>query len=124
MRKKIETTVSILGTIYRVFLATRAECPRLTHDAMMDDTVKEIAIRELDPDEAKDPALVKNYGARQKEMAAHELTHAFFAEAGISSVGRTYDEEWICDWLGVALPKIHKAYADIFRELEVGETAI
>lgn len=72
--------VNILGTKYRIIIATNEEKPKLNEcDGYMDPTIKEIVVGKFE----ECPMSVEDLQTHTKKVMRHEIIHAFLYESGL-----------------------------------------
>ncbi|QIB54817.1 hypothetical protein [Blautia producta] len=103
--------VNILGTKYRIIIATNEEKPKLNEcDGYMDPTIKEIVVGKFEGC----PMSVEDLQAHTKNVMRHEITHAFLHESGLwtnsGNVENWGQSEEITDWIALQFPKMLKAF--------------
>ena len=116
-RFKLDTTVSILGTVWAVRICTESEEPRLTAcDGFTDKTSHVIKISDMSGD--CDLDVPAEY---VKKLIRHEVVHAFLFESGLAEnwehkgLGH---EELTVDWIAIQFPKIQSVIKQIYDKLE------
>lgn len=107
--------INILGTKYRIVVATEDEDPKFKEcDGYMDPTVKEIVVGKFEPD--SDPMGVKDLESYTKQVMRHEIIHAFLYESGLwdnsGDVKTWAKSEEITDWIAIQAPKLFKAFKE------------
>ena len=104
---EIKQKIDILGTEYAVGIDDAA-CIAMNADGLCKYYDKEIILRKLekllDPDSSEESKLI-----RMKEVARHEIIHAFFAEAGLFDYS---DNEQLVNWIAIQFPKMLKVFHD------------
>jgi len=116
-RFKLDTTVSILGTVWAVRICTEAEEPRLKNcDGFTDKTTHVIGIRDM-PDDCS----LGNPLDYVKKVIRHEVIHAFMFESGLAENWEHIEmgqEELTIDWIAIQFPKIQSVIKQIYDKLE------
>lgn len=103
--------VNILGTKYRIIIATNEEKPKLNEcDGYIDQTIKEIVVGKFE----KCLMSVEDLQTHTKNVMRHEIIHAFLYESGLwvnsGNVENWGQSEEITDWIALQFPKILKAF--------------
>ena len=117
---RTHTTVSVLGEEWDVNIKAANDELRLTGGGFCDDTVRELCVKALSQKELEEPDTVKNYAARQRHCAAHEIVHAFLFESGLSADSWADNEE-IVDWIGHNIKRMAKALEQVEQGLDFQE---
>lgn len=103
--------VNILGTKYRIIIATNEEKPKLNEcDGYIDQTIKEIVVGKFE----KCHMSVEDLQTHTKNVMRHEIIHAFLYESGLwtnsGNVENWGQSEEITDWIALQFPKMLKAF--------------
>lgn len=103
--------VNILGTKYRIIIATNEEKPKLNEcDGYIDQTIKEIVVGKFE----KCLMSVEDLQTHTKNVMRHEIIHAFLYESGLwvnsGNVENWGQSEEITDWIALQFPKMLKAF--------------
>lgn len=103
--------VNILGTKYRIIIATNEEKPKLNEcDGYIDQTIKEIVVGKFE----KCLMSVEDLQIHTKNVMRHEIIHAFLYESGLwvnsGNVENWGQSEEITDWIALQFPKMLKAF--------------
>ena len=96
----MKNKVMVLGTEYTI--ETRNwDDDRKLHNAYgyIEQYTKKIILREVE----SDCLTVENPEELRREIARHELVHAFFVESGIDD---WFSDEKLVDWIAIMLPKM------------------
>jgi len=118
---RIDTNISILGTLYRIVTRTEAEIAELKDcDGYTDYHNKQIVLRqETDTFDRL---------AYLKKIIRHEIVHAFFYESGLAEnwEHKNYgQEETVVDWIAIQHNKMHDAFVTAYEgilEVSVDES--
>lgn len=105
--------VDILGTEYTVTRNTSA-IEGMGADGICQPYNRKIIYRDLN-DFLDDIDSVSAKKLRRDEVIRHEVTHAFFAESGLSKYG---DDEVLVDWIAKQMPKINEVVNKILKSEE------
>lgn len=107
--------VNILGTEYKIFVATEEERPKLKAlecNGYMDFSTKEIVIAKFEQDERSIDDLIEY----AKKVLRHEIIHAFLYESGLWNNSGSSDawgqDETITDWIAIQAPKLFTAFKE------------
>jgi len=106
--------INVLGTEYKVIIATKDEKESLkTRAGYMDWSIKEIVVEKENADEDT----VKCLHAYTKKIMRHEIIHAFLYESGLWE-NSDEKESWanneeMTDWFAIQFPKIQKVYTEL-----------
>lgn len=114
---RLDVTVPVLGTDYRVKIMSDEEDPRLKEcDGFTDKTSHFIAVGEI-PDtgnlDCPEEFILK--------ILRHELIHAFMFESGLAENWKHDEygqEELTVDWFAIQMPKIQAAMDLVVKELK------
>lgn len=116
-RYKLDVTVPVLGTDYRVIIQSDEDEPRLKEcDGFTDKTSHLISVGDV-PDTGN-----LDYPAEFiKKIIRHELIHAFMFESGLAENWKHDEfgqEELTVDWFAIQMPKIQTAVDIVMKELK------
>lgn len=104
-----EVKVNVLGTEYTLSTAYAAEDPRLANkDGYCDASVKKCVVDEMGD---ADPDAKADLGEYRRQVARHELIHAFLFESGLEGCC-TWGSEEMVDWLAIQFPKMAEAFKE------------
>ena len=101
-------TIDVLGTEYKIKIKSEKEYEKLqicSSSGLAELYSKEIVLKDLDNSSDS----YANLLGFKKEVARHEIIHAFLFEAG----NVDYDSERLVHCLSVLIPKISKVFKDL-----------
>lgn len=106
--------VNILGTRYKVLVATLDERPKLKEcDGYTDYSIKEIVVGKFEADTMS----MDDLQFHTKKVMRHEIIHAFLYESGLreNSVNESAwaESEEMIDWFAIQSPKIFKTFQEV-----------
>lgn len=106
--------VDILGTEYKLIIATEKERPNLKEcDGYIDQSIKEIVVGRFEPE----PMILLNLKQYTKKVMRHEIIHAFLYESGLgensNKIENWAQSEEMVDWIAIQFPKILKAFKEV-----------
>ena len=112
-----DNAIYILGTLYQFHVGSKSDYPQLEDcDGYTDTSVKKIVISDL-KDEKNNVFMKEDCESYKKQVARHEVLHAFLYESGLDSNSFSYSawatNEEIVDWFAIQYPKIKKAYQEL-----------
>lgn len=105
-----EKMINILGTVYRVRIASDTEETKLREvDGYCDKTTKTIYVAEKSYDSD-----LGDFESYQRKCMRHEIIHAFLFESGLHEnwQHRQGHDETYVDWVAAQFPKLARAFAD------------
>lgn len=111
--REISTTVTILGTPYKILIIEEEDCRYDREaDGWCDPSVKEILIFNY----KQSAESVRDLVDYQRKVLRHEIIHAFLYESGLwqNSCGSkcwAKNEEMV-DWIAIQEPKLHEAFKE------------
>lgn len=112
-----DNAVYILGTLYQFKIGNDTQYPQLDGcDGITDTTTKLIVVNDFD-DSKNDPNRKGDIELYQKQVARHEVLHAFLFESGLDANTFSFNawavNEEIVDWFAIQYPKIKKIYSEL-----------
>lgn len=102
----MEDKINILGTEYSIVVDN--SIVKLGIDGLCKEYDKEICIRSVGTMLCDDDSTETKL-RRYKEVLRHEITHAFFCEAGLEQYS---DNEQLVDWIAKQFPKMLQAFKE------------
>lgn len=112
--------INILGETYKITFGDEKEYPALQDcDGFTDTTLKLIVISNMSDseDSVHRKGDIKQY---QKQVARHEILHAFLFESGLDANTFSFSawatNEEIVDWFAIQYPKLRKIYQELVIE--------
>ena len=102
----MNSEVNVLGTVYAI--ETRKwNDDRKLHEALgyVEQYSKKIILKDIFPD----CMTVEDVDQLRREVARHEIVHAFFFESGMSEWA---EDETLVEWVAVMLPKLAAAMCE------------
>ena len=122
---KIQTKVSILGMEYKVEIKGYDEeeaFARLNIVGRCSSYEKTIQICDMTTHPNWKDSSLEACAAMQREIARHEIIHAFLDESGLGDNAHTYNGPWtqneeMVDWIAQQYPKIQRAFKEAGCEL-------
>lgn len=114
---KEENAIFILGTLYQFKVGNKEKYPQLEScDGFTDTTLKLMIVDDMKSSEGS----IDRKGdieAYQRQVARHEVVHAFLFESGLDcnsivTMEWAINEEMI-DWFAIQYPKIKKAFIEL-----------
>lgn len=112
-----DNAVYILGTLYQFKIGNESRYPQLSEcDGFTDTTIKRIVVNDMD-DSENDPNRKSDIELYKKQVARHEVLHAFLFESGLDANTFSFSawatNEEIVDWFAIQYPKIKKIYSEL-----------
>ena len=106
--------VNILGSEWSVKFGSKKEYPNLTNvDGYTDLSIREIVVDDMEASQGQIGAKA-DLESYQKQVARHEIIHAFLLESGLDSNSNSADSwavnEEMVDWFAIQSPKIFKVF--------------
>lgn len=115
MKKRVNKTVNVLGTNYKIIFKTEEEDERLKkHGGYQDKSSKEIVI-EIPKKGEEDLWGLKDLDYQIDKLIKHELIHAFLDESGLQENSWAENEE-IVDWIANQFDKMSIAFDEATKE--------
>ena len=103
-------TINILGTEYKVTLATEQAEPRLEIcDGFCDESAKEIVAENYKRNSSGSKGKL---ALQEQKNLRHEIIHAFLFESGLAENSDWAQNEEMVDWFAIQGPKIVKSWEE------------